>query len=113
MILSDILVGVFISVALTSLTSFLLWVNYRILKISEKILVVSERLLEETIVIREETIKIRVISIDVLQETVKMREAIGEPLEDPKKPNTFSDPVERETRRKTGQASPQRVQLTP
>ena len=106
MILSDILIGVFISVALTSLTGFLLWVNYRILRISEKILWVSERLLEETI-------KIRVISIDILQETVKMREAIGEPLEDPKKPNTFSDPVERETRRKTGQATPQRVQLTP
>tara|TARA_B100000470_G_C19768746_1_gene381928 strand:- start:70 stop:420 length:351 start_codon:yes stop_codon:yes gene_type:complete len=116
MILSDILVGVFVSVALTSLSSFLLWVNYRILKISERILWVSEQLLEETIIIREETIKIRVISIDVLKETVKMREAIGEPLEEAEKRSTFTKPMddlEKATRRRTGQATPPRVQLTP
>tara|TARA_R110002110_G_scaffold215899_4_gene429835 strand:+ start:64 stop:348 length:285 start_codon:yes stop_codon:yes gene_type:complete len=82
MILSDILLGVFISVALTSLTGFLLWVNYRILKISEKILVVSVALLEETIIIRQETITIREISVDILKETIVLREAIGGPLEE-------------------------------
>jgi hypothetical protein len=82
MILSDILLGVFISVALTSLTGFLLWVNYRILKISERILVVSEALLEETIIIRQETIAIREISVEILNETIILREAVGGPLEE-------------------------------
>jgi hypothetical protein len=82
--LSDILLGVFVSVALTSLTGFLLWVNYRILKISGKILAVSEALLDETIIIRQETITIREISVDILKETIILREAIGGPLEEDK-----------------------------
>tara|TARA_R110002020_G_scaffold13962_2_gene49778 strand:+ start:181 stop:444 length:264 start_codon:yes stop_codon:yes gene_type:complete len=80
--LSDILLGVFVSVALTSLTGFLLWVNYRILKISGKILAVSEALLDETIIIRQETVTIREISVDILKETIVLRESIGGPLEE-------------------------------
>jgi hypothetical protein len=39
-------------------------------------------LLEETIIIRQETITIREISVDILKETIVLREAIGGPLEE-------------------------------
>ena len=75
--MADIIITGLASVALASLTFFLVWINWRIFKISERILEVSVELLAETVVIRVETIKIRKISEDVLSETRKMRKALG------------------------------------
>lgn len=61
-----------------SLTLFLVWINWRIFKISQRILEVSVELLAETIVIRVETIKIRTVSYEVLEETIRMRQALGD-----------------------------------
>ena len=48
------------------------------MRISQRILDVSVELLAETIIIRHETIKIREVSYDVLEETIRMREALGD-----------------------------------
>ena len=66
------------SLALGSLTLFLVWINWRILQISKHILEVSIELLAETVIIRVETIKIREVSESVLRETVRMRKALGD-----------------------------------
>ena len=71
------------SIAIASLTFFLVWINWRIFKISERILEVSVELLAETVVIRVETIKVRKVSEAVLSETIKMRKALGEAEEKP------------------------------
>jgi len=59
------------SAVIGSLTLFLVWINWKILKI-------SQRLLEETIIIKVETINIRVVSSKVLDETMHMRETLGD-----------------------------------
>ena len=66
------------SAGIGSLTLFLAWINWKILRISQRILDVSVKLLNETIIIRVETIKIRVISYKVLEETIRMRKAVGD-----------------------------------
>ena len=66
------------SVCLGSLTLFLVWINWRILRISQRILEVSVELLAETVIIRVETIKIREVSENVLAETIRMRTALGD-----------------------------------
>ena len=96
--------SVLISAILLSSTTFLLWINWKILLISQKILHVSEELLKETIIIRVETIKIRQVSEQVYLETKKLRENIGEPIEEIKKP---SDTKKRKTYAvREGQAKP-------
>ena len=71
--MDTVLITIFGSTALGSLTLFLVWINWKILKISNAILEVSRDLLKETIIIRVETIKIRDISIDIYKESVKLR----------------------------------------
>jgi len=66
------------SAGVGSLTLFLIWINWRIFKISQRILEVSVNLLTETIIIRVETIKIRKVSYKVLEETIRMRKALGD-----------------------------------
>jgi len=75
------------SICLGSFTLFLIWINWRILKISENILNISIKMLEETIIIRKETILIRKISEDVLIESIKLRKALGDPEEETAKTN--------------------------
>ena len=81
--MADIIITGLASVALASLTFFLVWINWRIFKISERILEVSVELLAETVVIRIETVKVRKVSEAVLSETRKMRKALGEVEEKP------------------------------
>ena len=61
------------SIGLGSLTLFLVWINWKILRISKDILIVSRELLKETVVIRVETVRIREISINIYEESVKLR----------------------------------------
>jgi len=71
--MDTVLITIFGSIVLGCLTLFLVWINWKILKISNAILEVSRDLLKETIIIRVETIKIRDISIDIYKESVKLR----------------------------------------
>ena len=66
------------SAGVGSLTLFLVWINWKIFRISQRILEVSVELLAETIVIRVETIKIRKVSYKVLEETIRMRKSLGD-----------------------------------
>ena len=72
-----ILVGVFLG----SLTIFLVYINWKILKVSRDILKVSVDLLKETIVIRRETIVIRELSEEILIESIKMRKNLDMPID--------------------------------
>ena len=69
-------------VATGSITLFLTYINWRILNISKGILNISVELLKETIIIREETVLIRKISEDVLVESIRLRKALGDPVEE-------------------------------
>ena len=71
--METVLITVFGSMALGSLTLFLVWINWKILKISKDILHVSRELLHETVIIRIETVRIREISINIYDESVKLR----------------------------------------
>jgi len=79
---SFVLGTLLVSICLGSLTLFLTWINWRILKISENILNISIKMLEETIIIRKETILIKEISEDVLVESIRLRKALGDPEEE-------------------------------
>jgi len=61
------------SLALGSLTLFLVYINWKILQISKSILHVSKELLRETIVIRVETVLLREISMNIYNESVRLR----------------------------------------
>mgnify|MGYP003143782517 CR=1 FL=1 len=76
--MDTLIITLLASFGLGSLTLFLVWINWRILKISKHILEVSVELLAETITIRVETIKIREISEQVHLETIRMRKALGD-----------------------------------
>tara|TARA_Y100000593_G_C4288780_1_gene327105 strand:- start:661 stop:957 length:297 start_codon:yes stop_codon:yes gene_type:complete len=62
------------SLALGSLTLFLVYINWKILKISQSILQVSKELLHETVIIRIETVRLREISMNIYDESVRLRE---------------------------------------
>ena len=79
--MNDVIIASLASIGLGSLTGFLVYINWKIFKISEKILEVSYALLKETVVIRVETVKIRDISADVLVESIRLRKAMGDPIE--------------------------------
>ena len=68
-----LLITILISVGLGSLTLFLVYINWKILKISQDILQVSKQLLKETIIIRVETVWIREISQSIHEESVRLR----------------------------------------
>ena len=74
----ETLIIVLASAVVGSLTLFLIWINWKILKISQCILQISVELLAETVIIRVETIKIRDVSEKVLEETTRMRRALGD-----------------------------------
>ena len=80
------LLSILLSAILLSSTTFLLWINWRILQISASILNISEELLKETIIIRIETVKIREVSEAVYLETRKLRQNIGDPVDKDKPP---------------------------
>ena len=64
-----------------SLTLFLVYINWKILKVSQALLKISLDLLEETIVVRKETIFVRQISEKIYIESVRLRKALGDPVE--------------------------------
>ena len=68
-----LLITILISVGLGSLTLFLVYINWKILKISQDILQVSKQLLKETIIIRVKTVWIREISQSIHEESVRLR----------------------------------------
>ena len=71
--METVLITVFGSLALGSLTLFLVWINWKILKISKDILYVSRELLHETVIIRIENVRIREISGNSHEERVRLR----------------------------------------
>ena len=78
-------ITILVSICLGSLTLFLVWINWKILRISQEFLNVSKDLLKETIILRVETIKIREISVDILKESIKLRQNTEFPEKAPKK----------------------------
>ena len=70
-----------LSIIVGSLTLFLVYINWKILKVSQALLQISLELLAETIIIREETVLIRHISEDIYVESVRLRKALGDPVE--------------------------------
>ena len=66
------------SAGIGSLTLFLVWINWRLLRISQSLLGINIKLLKETIIIRVETIKISEYSYKVLDETRLLRETLGD-----------------------------------
>ena len=78
LILTSIGLGLIASAALV-------YINWRILRISELILQVNIDLLAESAIIRMETIEVKEISELVYQETALVREALGAPIPTPSK----------------------------
>ena len=70
---SALIITLIASLALGSLTLFLVYINWKILKISQEILHVSRELLRETVVIRIETVRLREISMNIYDESVRLR----------------------------------------
>ena len=75
--LSAILVGMFLG----SLTIFLVYINWKILRVSRGILKVSIDLLKETVIIKKETVLIRELSEEILIESIKMRKNLDMPID--------------------------------
>lgn len=73
-VMSFLTITIIISIGLAGLTSFLVWINWKILQISQDILKVSKDLLKETVIIRVETVRIRHISLEINEETIRLRQ---------------------------------------
>lgn len=80
-ITSEVILTIVGSIGLVSLTIFLVYINWKILKVSREILNVSIDLLKETIVIRKETVLIRELSEEILIESIKMRKNLDMPID--------------------------------
>ena len=76
----DLLLPILLSVGIGSLTLFLVYLNWKILKISESIFQVNVDLLKETVIIKQETKQVKEISVQVHKETVEVRKALGTPI---------------------------------
>tara|TARA_R110002020_G_scaffold326818_1_gene542447 strand:+ start:543 stop:803 length:261 start_codon:yes stop_codon:yes gene_type:complete len=72
---------ILLSTLVGSLTFFIAYINWKIFKVSQALLKISVELLAETIIIREETVLIRHISEDIYIESVRLRKALGDPVE--------------------------------
>ena len=71
--MSLLTITIIISIGLAGLTLFLVWINWHILQISHYILRVSKDLLKETVIIRVETVRLRDISLEIIEETSRLR----------------------------------------
>ena len=80
-ITSEVILTIVGSIGLGSLTTFLVYINWKILRVSRGILKVSIDLLKETIVIRKETVLIRELSEEILIESIKMRKNLDMPID--------------------------------
>ena len=61
------------------LFSFILTIiNWKILQVSKNILDISVSLFSETVVIKDESIRVRVVSEEVLEETIRLRQSLGD-----------------------------------
>ena len=76
--MGDLVLTALASIAISSLTFFLVWINWRILKLTEKLLEISVELLSETVIIRIETVRVREISESILMEATRTRKALGD-----------------------------------
>jgi len=74
-----------ISLGLGIASILLVYLNWRILRISETILQVNIDLLAESAIIRMETIEVKEISELVFRETALVRETLGAPIPAPSK----------------------------
>ena len=72
---------ILLSTVVGSLTLFLVYINWKILRVSQALLKISLELLAETIIIREETVLVRHISENIYVESVRLRKALGDPVE--------------------------------
>ena len=77
----EMLGTIFLSAVVGSLTLFLVYINWKILRVSQALLKISLDLLEETVIVRKETVLIRHISEDIYVESVRLRKALGDPVE--------------------------------
>ena len=77
--MTDLLLPILLSVGIGGLTVFLVYLNWKILKVSEAILQINVDLLKETIIIKQETRRVKEISVQVHIETRKVRKALGTP----------------------------------
>ena len=71
--MDNLLITLIASISLGSLTLFLVWINWKILRISQGILQISKNLLDETIIIRIETVNIRKLTDKIYVESVRLR----------------------------------------
>ena len=61
------------------LFSFILTIiNWKILQVSKTIRDISMMLLSETVVIKQESVRVRVVSEEVLEETIRLRQSLGD-----------------------------------
>ena len=61
---------------------FLIYINWKILRVSQTILNVSVELLKETVIIRKETINIRKMTRTIQKETILLREIMAGDLDE-------------------------------
>ena len=87
--MTDLLLPILLSVGIGGLTVFLVYLNWKILKVSEAILQINVDLLKETIIIKQETRRVKEISVQVHIETRKVRKALGTPPEPSPSDNYF------------------------
>ena len=69
---------IFFSVAILIFSIILTIINWKILQVSKTIRDISALVLSETVVIKHESIRVRVVSEEVLEETIKLRQSLGD-----------------------------------
>ena len=70
------LLTIIFSSIILSLSFILTVINWKILQVSTTIRDISAMVLSETFIIKEESIRVRVVSEEVLEETIKLRESL-------------------------------------
>ena len=66
------------SVAILIFSIILTVINWKILQVSKTIRDISALVLSETVVIKHESIRVRDVSEEVLEETIKLRQSLGD-----------------------------------
>ena len=66
------------SVAILLFSIILAIINWKILQVSKTLRDISMMLLSETVVIKQESVRVRIVSEEVLEETIKLRQSLGD-----------------------------------
>ncbi len=66
------------SVAILLFSIILTIINWKILQVSKTLRDISMMLLSETVVIKQESVRVRIVSEEVLEETIKLRQSLGD-----------------------------------